>query len=85
MKNNNFVSTLESFTIIDDPDMITIESIIYGALESDTTTTDLKIDLRRLAKAKAKIKIETKTYIDLTVMLGWFWHDPWQDLVFIET
>ena len=51
---NNFVEALESYTIIDDPDVIAIESVIYGALESDNGGAELKKNLRKLAKAKAK-------------------------------
>ena len=53
MGNNIFTEVLESYTIIDDPNVIAIESIIYEALESDTAKSDLKKNLRALTKAKA--------------------------------
>ena len=52
---NSYAATLESYIIIDNPDMIAIESIIYGAFESETSSvSELKTNLRRLAKAKAE-------------------------------
>lgn len=50
----DFSATLESYTIIDDPDLIAVESFIYGAFESDISCAkELKTNLNKLAKAKA--------------------------------
>ena len=53
----NFSEALESYMISDDADLIAIESFIYSALESDTSSApnnDLKKNLSKLANAKAK-------------------------------
>ena len=45
---------LENYLIIDDPDLIAVESFIYAAFESDTSSArELKTNLRKLANAKA--------------------------------
>lgn len=50
----DYSEVLESYTIIDDPDMIAIESFIYSALESDVSSVNkLKTNLNKLVKAKA--------------------------------
>ena len=53
----NYCEVLESYTIIDDPDVIAIESFIYSALESDTSEAnsdakELKANLNKLVRAK---------------------------------
>lgn len=54
MKNLDFGEALESYSIIDDPDVIAVESFIYSALESDNSSVrNLKSDLNKLVKAKA--------------------------------
>ena len=51
---NSYASMLESYSIIDDTDLIAVESCIYTALESNSSiTTKLKSSLNKLARAKA--------------------------------
>ncbi len=51
---NSYSAVLESYTIIEDPDLIAVEAFIYGAFESDTSSArKLKSNLNKLAKAKA--------------------------------
>lgn len=53
-KNYSFSAVLESYNIIDDPDLIAVEAFIYQAFESDISSAkELKTNLNKLAKAKA--------------------------------
>jgi hypothetical protein len=50
-----YAEALESYTIIEDPDLIAVESFIYSAFESDMSAVKkLKAKLTKLAKAKSK-------------------------------
>ena len=50
----NYSEVLESYNIIDDPDLIAVEAFIYEAMESDISSVNkLKNNLNKLVKAKA--------------------------------
>ena len=52
---STYASALENYAISDNEELIAIEAFIYGAFESDTSSSaDLKKNLRKLANAKAR-------------------------------